>query len=70
MSTKKKTEGILYRDKIWIKKEIFSRDVKLILHHRPQTAYFDFKWTSPAKIPLCVSVKKCNSTFNHCNISV
>lgn len=69
MSTKKHRRNLVQRQNI-DKKEIFSRDVKLILHHRPQTAYFDFKWTSPAKIPLCVSVKKCNSTFNHCNISV
>lgn len=69
MSTKKHRRNLIQRQNM-DKKEIFSRDVKLILHHRPQTAYFDFKWTSPAKIPLCVSVKKCNSTFNHCNISV
>lgn len=69
MSTKKHRRNLVQRQNM-DKKEIFSRDVKLILHHRPQTAYFDFKWTSPAKIPLCVSVKKCNSTFNHCNISV
>lgn len=69
MSTKKHRRNLVQRQNM-DKKEIFSRDVKLILHHRPQTACFDFKWTSPAKIPLCVSVKKCNSTFNHCNISV
>lgn len=69
MSTKKHRRNLVQRQNM-DKKEIFSRDVKLILRHRPQTAYFDFKWTSPAKIPLCVSVKKCNSTFNHCNISV
>lgn len=69
MSAKKHRRNLVQRQNM-DKKEIFSRDVKLILHHRPQTAYFDFKWTSPAKIPLCVSVKKCNSTFNHCNISV
>lgn len=64
------TRNGAFRVKVWrpCDKAFHRGDVKLILHHRPQTAHSELMWAGPMKRPF-LSLQKFNYTFNQNSMS-